>query len=99
MHGLAVVGDQDDELGGGGRPGRWALVAGAAAEPEEPSPDPAQAARSSAASQARARPTVLRWWGLGSMASTCYLICWVKLAVMGGPSWGVALMVKVVDPA
>jgi group II intron reverse transcriptase/maturase len=78
VHGLAVVGDQDDELGGGGRPGRRALVVGAAAEPEEPSPDPAQAARSSAASQARARPTVLRRWGLGSMASTCYLICWVK---------------------
>jgi hypothetical protein len=71
-----------------------AVMAGVAAEPpEEPLPDPAQAARGSAArtTTARTRAAGGRWCFGGCMTcnlATFYLICWEKLATAITPTTG-----------
>jgi hypothetical protein len=75
--------------------GRTARVVGAGVGVAPPAPE--QAPRSRMVRAARASTAGLGW-GCGCIHFTCYLICWVKLAVIGGPLWGVALMVRVVGP-
>lgn len=92
--GLAVVGATMVSLAV--ELGRAARLVGAGVGVELPVSE--QSPRSRTTRVTRTRRAMLVLLGCWYMAFSCYLICWEKLAVIGGPWAGVALMVKVACP-